>query len=159
MSTPKTFQSSRMTSSNSLESQIRTRPNVTYRINSGIFYVRDAFVCTDLKVEISFPGSTKLCVCDEEGEPRDVRTEDLDRCYVSSVLRGVMTDPFEDDFDKFQHFMSSLCRITRDYDIDVKKPISFEEINMNFKMPLRVLAKYVQLRKIYSWIKKYFLDH
>lgn len=26
-------------------------------------------------------------------------------------------------------------------------------------MPLRVLARYVKRRKLYSWIKKYFLDH
>lgn len=54
---------------------------------AGTFFIRDAFLCTDLKVEISIPGGTKLYVCDQYGEPRDVRTEDLDRCYLSSVLR------------------------------------------------------------------------
>jgi hypothetical protein len=31
--------------------------------------------------------------------------------------KGYMVDPFDCDIDKFRQFLSSLCRITRDYDI------------------------------------------
>lgn len=128
---------------------------------------------TDLKVEISLPGGTKLYVCDQEGEARDVRTEDLDRCYLSSVLRymraldcpqqistkGPMVDPFHTDRDQFYHFLSTLCRVTRDYDIDLQEPYSYDELNISYKTALRIVATYVRQRKLHVWMKDYYLTH
>lgn len=37
-----------------------------------------------------------------------------------------MTDPFGDDMDRFNHFLSSLCRITRSEDIELRSPAGYE---------------------------------
>lgn len=131
-----------------------------------MYYVRDAFTGVDLRIEVSLPGGTRLWVWEEE-KKRNAKLEDLDRCYISSILRYIQADtivgaercifdPFEEDYDKFQHFMNTLCRITRDYDIKFNGSLDSDEMNLNFKSPLKILAKFITESKLANWVKRYF---